>query len=130
MTKEELLSNYDWRQAFAYAGDVYDYASRDGQTYGDPAVSSCIGTDTATGPVLRADVTEIVASSEGENDGPDWLIVVKVADGRYAYLTAGCDYTGWDCQAGGHCIVDNDLQHLIRFGIGEAERARLGLGLS
>ena len=27
--------------------------------------------------------------------------VLKLKDGRFAYLTGWCDYTGWGCQDGG-----------------------------
>lgn len=41
------------------------------------------------------DVEEVLGSVEGENDGPDWVAVFKLKDGRFAVLRAGCDYTGW-----------------------------------
>lgn len=126
MTTPDLLNDYDWILAFQYAGDF----ESDHTHWGEKSVSACIETSTDTSPVLRRDVTRIVASAEGENDGPNWLIVVELRDGRFAFLSAGCDYTGWDCQAGGHCIVDTDLQHLIRFGLGEEDRSRLGLEMS
>lgn len=129
----DLLTGYDWEKVFEYAGDLFseetaepgEWRSNDGECN----VSACLGTDTSAAPVWRKNVTRVIASSEGENDGPAWLIVVEVNDGRFAFLNASCDYTGWDCQAGGHCIVDTDLAHLIRFGIGEEDRARLGLSL-
>lgn len=132
-TIEDLQHNDgDWAAAFEYAGDPirYDWDDEDDGTrfkHGEPAVSACIGTQTPADPVRRRDVTRVVAASEGENDGPAWVIVVELKDGRFAFLTAGCDYTGWDCKAGGHCIVDTDLAHLVRFGLGEGDRARLGL---
>jgi hypothetical protein len=33
--------------------------------------------------------------AEGDNDGPDWIAVVRLKDGDYGAVTAGCDYTGW-----------------------------------
>jgi hypothetical protein len=41
------------------------------------------------------DVEEVIASRNGESDGRDWCAVFHLKDGRYAYLSAGCDYTGW-----------------------------------
>lgn len=41
------------------------------------------------------DISEILKQSDGENDGPDWCFLFQLRDGRYAYLQAGCDYTGW-----------------------------------
>ncbi len=126
MEKSEL-NEYDWREVFAYAGDgtVDDL----GPPSGFGSVSACLGSEVATGPVLRAEVARIIAASEGENDGNNWLIVTQQNDGRFAFVSAGCDYTGWDCRAGGHCIVAHDLAHLIRFGLGEEDRQRLSLPL-
>lgn len=76
-----------------------------------------------------AQVAEVIASSEGENDGANWLLVVKLADGRYSFLSAGCDYTGWDCQAGGHSEERDSLAELVRFGMGQDDRERLGFEL-
>ena len=41
------------------------------------------------------DIDRILAYSEGDNDGPDWLLVAKLKDGRYGAVSAGCDYSGW-----------------------------------
>ncbi len=46
-------------------------------------------------------IERVVWALEGENDGPDWLLLVELKGGGYGALRAGCDYTGWDCQAGG-----------------------------
>src|SRR5690349_17457547 len=53
-------------------------------------------------------VTRVIAADEGENDGRDWIAVVEL-DGtgwseerqKFCVMRAGCDYTGWDCRAGG-----------------------------
>lgn len=76
------------------------------------------------------DVVEILAMNEGENDGANWLMVVKLNDGRYSFLSAGCDYTGWDCQAGGSSCEKDTLDELIRFGMGQEDRDRLGYTLT
>jgi hypothetical protein len=72
------------------------------------------------------DIDEILGMSDGENDGPPWLLVLKLKDGRFAYIEAGCNYTGWDCQAGGTAHVADTLEQLIRFGLTEEARDRLG----
>lgn len=41
------------------------------------------------------DIERIIAMSEGDNDGPDWILVVRLRGGKYAAVVAGCDYTGW-----------------------------------
>jgi hypothetical protein len=43
----------------------------------------------------RDDVAETLASQIGENDGREWVAVVRLFDGRVAAVRAGCDYTGW-----------------------------------
>ena len=42
------------------------------------------------------DIKEVLAVHEGMNDEDDWHWVLRLNDGRYAYLGGGCDYTGWD----------------------------------
>lgn len=104
------LDGYDWEEAFRYAD-------------GRPV----LGTTAAPGYFSREDVAEVIALSEGENEGPDWLAVVRLHDGRFGFLSAGCDYTGWDCQADGQAFVAASLAELIQFGIPAHDRERLGL---
>ncbi len=76
-----------------------------------------------------ADVSEVIAAEPGENDGPSWLMAGRLKDGRFFFLDAGCDYTGWDCQAGGDAQVADTLDNLIRFGMTQDARDRLKLPL-
>jgi|ERR1017187_79257 hypothetical protein len=41
----------------------------------------------------------VLASIEGCNDAEAWHWIVKDQDGSFWYLTAWCDFTGWDCQS-------------------------------
>ena len=81
MLKE--LDDNDWAQVFAdeNAGNV----SKDLELHG------C-----SDAPVSREDVAEIVCMFDGDNDGPDWCGVFRLADGRFLAASGGCDYTGWD----------------------------------
>lgn len=66
-------------------------------------------------PERRAFLDSIVAvyaDAEGENDGPNWLAVVEFSDGLFGYVSAGCDYTGWDCQAGGNIVYASSLEEV------------------
>jgi hypothetical protein len=45
------------------------------------------------------DIERVLAVVEGENDERDWHWIAKLHDGRIAYISGGCDYTGWDCQS-------------------------------
>lgn len=76
-----------------------------------------------------ADVVELVACSEGENDIEAWIAVVRLQDDRYARLTAICDYTGWSCVAYGDSATAPSLEELVRLGMTPEERERLGLEL-
>lgn len=109
MTVDEMRDDYDWANAFVYAGAA--------NSVGEPSV--------APGGFSFDDISEIIASDEGANDGPSWIIAVLLKDGRFGFLTAGCDCTGWDCRAGGSAYVAVSYEQLCRFGMGDDDRARL-----
>lgn len=93
---DKRLDDYDWEAVFTYVGAAFDSDSYWSPTgCGDPP--ACVqGCEVPTTPFGRDDVAEIVAMSEGENDGDEWLIAGRLEDGRFFYIEAGCDYTGWD----------------------------------
>lgn len=108
---DEMRDNYSWKCAFHEALHG---------CYGD-ADLSC--------------VAEVIAAVEGENDGADWLAVVRL-DGTgwsserkpYCVVRASCDYTGWDCQAGGKVEFYDTLEEaLLPLTLTEEERQRLGI---
>ncbi len=70
-------------------------------------------------------MTEILGISEGENDGPDWLLFGQLKDGRFFFLSAGCDYTGWDCQANGRSYVATERNLIESLVITAEERQRM-----
>jgi hypothetical protein len=76
MLKE--LDDYDWKEAFKYAQP-------------DRVPGATVSGDTFT----RDNVAEIAGLALGDNDGPDWIVYGRLADGRWFSLAAGCDYTGW-----------------------------------
>ena len=113
------LEEYDWSEAFGYCnppGVVLPERNNDNPVSLRKNYS-------------REDVETILYSSEGENDGLSWIMVGKLKDGRYFYLNAGCDYTGWDCQAGGFSEVAMNLDNLLRFGCDDDARNRFGITL-
>ena len=116
MTLDEFRNDYDWKEAFAVAmrDNVRAAPSYAGST-------ESFGVD---------DVEEILAISNGENDGPDWIGAFRLKDGRYAFVSAGCDYTGWGCQDGGCARLADNVDDLVRLGMGDADRGRLGFTLS
>lgn len=123
----EQLRGYAWANAFHVAGPADDTDDAV-NAYNDPDLRAVPpGSSVSLSTFQRADIVEIKALSEGENDGPDWLIVGRLNDGRWFKIAAGCDYTGWDCQSGGYTNVAESLDDLITYGIEAYERERLGL---
>lgn len=122
-------NSYDWRYAFQCCGSVEGEPENEDYAFNTPDVRHAHPQDTETSlaPFQRADVEEVRAYEEGENDGPDWLCVGKLKDGRWFCLSAGCDYTGWDCQSGGSATVASDYTTLLAFGITDEQARRLRL---
>lgn len=54
----------------------------------------------ATGFDMAA-IDRVLFTMDGDNDGPDWLLLCSLKTGGYGFVAAGCDYTGWGCQEGG-----------------------------
>jgi hypothetical protein len=52
-------------------------------------------------------VATVGRRATGQNDEADWLAFGTMLDGRTFSLRAGCDYTGWECQAGGDGAFDD-----------------------
>ncbi|MCY9592339.1 hypothetical protein PC41400_15050 [Paenibacillus chitinolyticus] len=111
----EEINTYDWKEAFGYANSVFTVH------FAKPV---------STRPFSREDVVEIIAMDDGENDTSNWIGIFKLKDGRYAIIDAGCDYTGWDCQAWGSAEVTGSLEEAIRFGLDNSQRNRLNLRIN
>lgn len=103
--------DYDWQEAFAYARNI----------------RTATGCDPA--PFTIDDVASVHAADPGQNDEQSWMMAGQLKDGRWFFLDAWCDYTGWDCQAGGDAQVANSLPALIRYGMTEEARQRMNLEL-
>lgn len=106
-----MLDDYDWREAFYFANTIR-------------TATAC-----ASDGFTIEDVTEILKADCGENDGDSWIMVGKLKDGRVFFLDAWCDYTGWGCQAGGDAQVADSLENLVRYGMDEKGRERLGYAI-
>ena len=92
MLKE--LEGYDWEEAFKYATHkTFGYSDYPLPLPAVPEFVADHGIDLT--PFTREDVVEIVRQVEGENDAADWELFGRLKDGRWFYLMAGCDYTGW-----------------------------------
>ncbi len=119
-----------WAAAFEFAGEVPwdDWENAPGKPNNEPnVITSHPGDETTpTTPFGRQDVAEVVALSPGENDGKNWLCLGRLRDGRWFFLSAGCDYTGWDCRAWGTVNVGPSEYVVKKFSMGPEDRRRLG----
>lgn len=130
------LNDYDWAEVFKYAGEPTEYGNNPefpcGHPHNHPVDpvgwwGGCSVDEHKVGKFGRADVAEIIAKDDGERDENDWLILVRLHDGRFGYIAAGCDYTGWGCQETGHSFVSASKEDIIRFAMTNEERQRLGV---
>lgn len=64
---------------------------------------------------------------DGENDGYPWIIVGMKKNSAWFFLEAGCDYTGWDCRAGGDVQFADSYDNLMRYCVTENARGRFGV---
>lgn len=108
------IENYDWQEAFLCG-------MRD---------LRCIPNDnTPQNAFDREDVKTILGIYEGQNDGESWRIYGQLNDGRFFYLEAWCDYTGWGCQDGGSSTVASSREDIISIGMPDIARERFGIVL-
>jgi hypothetical protein len=59
---------------------------------------------------------------EGENDEEPWICLCKLDNGVYAFYSASCDYTGFDCQGGMELVISKNLDKLFNEGMTENDR--------
>lgn len=116
MTPQEFAASYDWRAALEHNPQGF-------------TPSKTEGFEGLTEPFGFSDIAEVIACVEGENDGADWLAVLRLRDNRFISVVAGCDYTGWDCQSDMRSVVAATLPELIRWGMSKEQRERLGFTL-
>lgn len=99
MDVNHFIENYDWRNALENCG------------------------------VDGKDIQSVIEHDAGENDGQSWVAVLRLNDGRYCVIDAWCDYTGWDCQSGGHANFAASLNELRRWQMTSSQRRRLNMEL-
>ena len=51
------------------------------------------------------DIKRIIYSKKGINDEENWELIVELKDGKFGWLSAWCDYSGWGCQEGGESTL-------------------------
>lgn len=72
------------------------------------------------------EIEEVVRYHEGERDYEPWFIVMRMSDGQWCHVTAWCDYTGWDCRAGGEAFYASSEAELVRTKLTQEARRCLG----
>jgi hypothetical protein len=113
------LNDYDWGEVFGEGGGGNCTTIRPNRPPHDRT--------TSLATFSREDVALISGLSEGERDGRDWIIYGQLKDDRWFVARAGCDYTGWDCQAWNSGSVAASEHDIIWFGLDPDERERFGL---
>jgi len=89
---EEFRADYDW-------GEVLSYAGKDSCEQGEqkPPMASPVSDATMDCSVFgMEDVKDVICVSAGMKEEDSWLCILELRDGRFAYIEACCDYTGWD----------------------------------
>jgi hypothetical protein len=65
---------------------------------------------------------------EGENDIEPWKLLCKISTLKgdiYAYYTAWCDYTGFDCQGGMTLTVSKSIFNLYEKALDDFDKEQL-----
>jgi hypothetical protein len=65
-------------------------------------------------------IEEFYWIKEGAHDEEFWEAVGKLTNGSYFFYTAGCDYTGFDCQGTMKLILSPYFANLVQYGMPEA----------
>lgn len=108
---EKLFADHDWQESFEVA-----------MRAGPRAVMNYVG-DVSSFEI--EDIAEVVAHSDGEHDERDWIAALHLKGGRFAFMRAGCDYTGWGCRDWGDVEIASTLDDLVRYAMTPEERRRL-----
>jgi hypothetical protein len=78
-------------------------------------------------PVPLEDVAEVIAEDvvKGEMREEEIVGLFKLKDGRFLYVTGGCDTSGWECQAHASGEIRDTLLALVRECCTDDDRRRL-----
>ncbi len=153
------LETYDWEHAFQEGNQAINHAKpfdswgrlpwriergmviegyfyNEGENDADPWL--LVGK--ALAPPLCTKMQRVPGTPEGYRDdrgfwNPPKMEQVEYPDFEhpqefYFSLSAWCDYTGWDCQAGGRLQVGDTLRDVLVYGLSDSERDLLGISLT
>ena len=106
----DFRNNDDWKSAFLQVG-----LGKPDSNYGYELPDTYLNF-----------VKRVVCCDRGYNDEVNWICVVELEDGTYVVVDAGCDYTGWDCQAWGTAdIFETEGEALSNLNPEQAERLQV-----
>ena len=74
------------------------------------------------GKKFHENIINFIWCEEGQNDEKPWLLLCQLRNGKYAYYTAYCDYTGFDCQGGMALYIASTPEILVEMAMTDAER--------
>ena len=69
-------------------------------------------------------ISKYIWGEEGEKDFIDWILLCKLSNGKYAYYTAWCDYTGFDCRGGMKLYISSKLKTLVKMAMDDKQRTK------
>jgi hypothetical protein len=79
-------------------------------------------------PVPLDDVVEVIAEDTVSTEGygqEDIVGLFRLKDGRFLYVSGGCDTTGWDCRSSAKGEVRATLADIVRECCTDDDRSRL-----
>ena len=76
------------------------------------------------GKNFHKNIKYFIWCEEGQNDEKPWLLLCQLRNGKYAYYTAYCDNTGFDCQGGMALYIASTPEILVEMAMTDAERAK------
>ena len=119
---------HDWDEVFPSTGDTWTSGD-----YSGTFAAVAGGGGARVNDVTKARIADVLAfdaySPEGGGGSLDAVAVVQLTDGTFAALTAYADYTGWGCQADAQWRWARTKGDVIRYGLDNEGRNRLGFTL-
>ena len=106
-------SQYEYPFAF---NDLYSSSSIFTPIIGEKETISDIGD-------FPNNISKYIWGQEGENDFIDWILLCKLTNGKYAFYTAWCDYTGFDCRGGMKLYISSKINVLIKMAMDDRQRS-------
>ena len=83
--------------------------------YGQPETSGDCGD-------FPFNIYDVIWYQEGENRQKDWIMFCQLSSGMYAYYSAWCDNSGFECQGGMCLYVSASRKILIEMAMTDDER--------